>query len=50
MEERADAVLGELHATGNWRRIAEEIWPWLDAPPSTALGEADARWRSDQSS
>lgn len=22
------AVLGELGATANWRRIAEEVWPW----------------------
>ena len=39
------AVLGELNATANWRRIAEEIWPWLEASPSTPLGEAEARWR-----
>ncbi len=38
------AVLGELHATANWRRIAEELWPWIDAPPSTPLGEAEADW------
>jgi predicted unusual protein kinase regulating ubiquinone biosynthesis (AarF/ABC1/UbiB family) len=38
------AVLGQLHATANWRRIAEEIWPFTDGPPSTPLGEAEARW------
>lgn len=38
------AVLGELNATGNWRRITEEIWPWTRQPPSTPLGEADAEW------
>jgi predicted unusual protein kinase regulating ubiquinone biosynthesis (AarF/ABC1/UbiB family) len=39
------AILGQLQATANWRRIAEEIWPWVDRAPTTALGEADARWR-----
>jgi hypothetical protein len=38
------AVLGELGATGNWRRIAEEIWPFVQAPPSTELGEQEAAW------
>jgi len=39
------AVLAGLHATADWRRVAEEIWPWVSAPPSTPLGEADAAWR-----
>jgi predicted unusual protein kinase regulating ubiquinone biosynthesis (AarF/ABC1/UbiB family) len=38
------AVLGSLRATANWRRIAEEIWPFRLGPPSTAIGEAEARW------
>jgi predicted unusual protein kinase regulating ubiquinone biosynthesis (AarF/ABC1/UbiB family) len=38
------AVLGSLHATANWRRIAEEIWPFRNGPPSTPIGEAEARW------
>jgi predicted unusual protein kinase regulating ubiquinone biosynthesis (AarF/ABC1/UbiB family) len=38
------AVLGSLRATANWRRIAEEIWPFTEAPPSTPIGEAEARW------
>jgi predicted unusual protein kinase regulating ubiquinone biosynthesis (AarF/ABC1/UbiB family) len=38
------AVLGSLHATANWRRIAEEIWPFVNRPPSTPIGEAEARW------
>jgi predicted unusual protein kinase regulating ubiquinone biosynthesis (AarF/ABC1/UbiB family) len=38
------AVLGELRATADWRRIAEELWPWVDAPPSTELGRAEAAW------
>ena len=40
------ALLGELGAVGNWRRIANELWPWVDAPPSTHLGELEARWRA----
>ncbi len=40
------AVLGELTATANWRAIAEEIWPFVQAPPSTPMGEAEAGWRS----
>ncbi|HSS08918.1 MAG TPA: hypothetical protein VLL25_03480, partial [Acidimicrobiales bacterium] len=39
------AVLAGLGATANWRRIAEEIWPFVDAPPSTPLGELEGAWR-----
>jgi len=42
------ALLGSLHATANWRRIAEEIWPFRNAPPSTPIGEAEARWESSR--
>lgn len=42
------AILGQLDATANWRRIAEELWPWVAAPPSTPLGEAEAAWRSER--
>jgi predicted unusual protein kinase regulating ubiquinone biosynthesis (AarF/ABC1/UbiB family) len=38
------AVLGRLHATANFRRIAEELWPIVDGPPSTPMGEAEAVW------
>jgi predicted unusual protein kinase regulating ubiquinone biosynthesis (AarF/ABC1/UbiB family) len=38
------AVLGSLNATANWRRLAEEIWPFRNGPPSTPIGEAEARW------
>jgi predicted unusual protein kinase regulating ubiquinone biosynthesis (AarF/ABC1/UbiB family) len=38
------AVLGSLRATANWRRIAEELWPFVDGPPSTPMGEAEAAW------
>jgi predicted unusual protein kinase regulating ubiquinone biosynthesis (AarF/ABC1/UbiB family) len=40
------AVLGSLNATANWRRIAEEIWPFRNGPPSTPIGEAEARWEA----
>ncbi len=38
------AVLGRLRATRNWRRIAFELWPFVDAEPSTPMGEAEAAW------
>ncbi len=38
------ALLGELRATGDWRRVAEEIWPFVQATPSTPMGEAEAEW------
>ncbi|MBA3304025.1 MAG: AarF/ABC1/UbiB kinase family protein [Acidimicrobiia bacterium] len=37
-------LFGRLGATANWRRIAEELWPIVDAPPSTALGREEAAW------
>jgi predicted unusual protein kinase regulating ubiquinone biosynthesis (AarF/ABC1/UbiB family) len=43
------AVLGQLHATADWRRIAEEIWPFVQAPPSTPMGEAETAWRAGRS-
>ncbi len=38
------ALLGDLNATGNYRAIAEELWPFMQSPPSTPLGEAEAKW------
>jgi predicted unusual protein kinase regulating ubiquinone biosynthesis (AarF/ABC1/UbiB family) len=40
------ALLGDLHATANWRAIAEEIWPFMQAAPSTPMGAAEAAWRA----
>jgi predicted unusual protein kinase regulating ubiquinone biosynthesis (AarF/ABC1/UbiB family) len=40
------AVLGELSASGDWRAIAEEIWPFVRGPASTPMGEAEAAWRA----
>lgn len=38
------SILADLDATANWRRIAEELWPFTDAGPSTPLGEEEHRW------
>ena len=38
------AVLGRLRARRNWRRIAFELWPFVDGDPSTPMGEAEAAW------
>jgi len=38
------AILGDLRATANFRRIANELWPWVDGPASTDLGRAEAAW------
>jgi predicted unusual protein kinase regulating ubiquinone biosynthesis (AarF/ABC1/UbiB family) len=44
------ALLGELTATANWRAIAEEIWPFVQGPASTPIGEAEAAWRAQRQS
>ena len=38
------ALLGELGATGNYRRIAEELWPFVAGPPSTPMAVAEQPW------
>ncbi len=38
------ALLGHLGATADWRGVAEELWPWVNAPASTPLGQEEARW------
>jgi predicted unusual protein kinase regulating ubiquinone biosynthesis (AarF/ABC1/UbiB family) len=38
------ALLGRLRAQGNWRRIAFELWPFVEGDPSTPMGEAEALW------
>jgi hypothetical protein len=40
------AILGRLHATADWRRIAEELWPFTHGPPTTDLGREEAIWRA----
>jgi predicted unusual protein kinase regulating ubiquinone biosynthesis (AarF/ABC1/UbiB family) len=39
------AVLGDLTATADWRAIAEEIWPFVQGPPSTPIGRAEVAWK-----
>jgi predicted unusual protein kinase regulating ubiquinone biosynthesis (AarF/ABC1/UbiB family) len=43
------ALLGELSATADWRGIAEEIWPFVQGPPTTPMGQAEAGWRAARS-
>jgi hypothetical protein len=38
------ALLGELRATGNYRRIAEELWPFVQGPPTTPMADAEQEW------
>jgi predicted unusual protein kinase regulating ubiquinone biosynthesis (AarF/ABC1/UbiB family) len=38
------AILGQLCATADFRRIAEELWPFVNGPPSTPLGVEEAAW------
>lgn len=42
------AILGRLGATGNFRRISEELWPMTNAAPSTPMGEQEARWLAER--
>jgi predicted unusual protein kinase regulating ubiquinone biosynthesis (AarF/ABC1/UbiB family) len=39
------AIFGELRATENWRRLAEEIWPFVGGPPATAMGREIEAWQ-----
>jgi predicted unusual protein kinase regulating ubiquinone biosynthesis (AarF/ABC1/UbiB family) len=38
------AIFGQLRATANWRRISEELWPFVGGPPSTPMGHEAAAW------
>lgn len=31
------AIFGDLNATANWRKMAEELWPFILGPPSTPM-------------
>jgi hypothetical protein len=42
------ALLGELRATGNYRRMAEELWPFVQGAPSTAMAKAEQQWLTGQ--
>lgn len=39
------SILAEMNATGDWRALAEEIWPFFQGPPSTPMGAAEAAWK-----
>ena len=43
------AILGRLNATTDWRGVAEELWPSVDGPPCTPLGEQEAHWLATRS-
>jgi predicted unusual protein kinase regulating ubiquinone biosynthesis (AarF/ABC1/UbiB family) len=38
------ALLGELTASGNYRKMAEELWPFVQGPPSTPMADAEQAW------
>jgi predicted unusual protein kinase regulating ubiquinone biosynthesis (AarF/ABC1/UbiB family) len=38
------ALLGELRASGNYRRMAEELWPFTQGPPSTPMAQLEQPW------
>ncbi len=38
------AILGELGASGNYRAISKEIWPFAEGQPSTEMGRREAQW------
>ena len=42
------AIFGQLRATANWRRISEEIWPFVNGPPSTEMGCRAAAWAAER--
>jgi predicted unusual protein kinase regulating ubiquinone biosynthesis (AarF/ABC1/UbiB family) len=42
------AIFGQLHATANWRRISEELWPIVGGPPTTELGHQAAAWAASR--
>ncbi len=38
------SLFGRLGATGDWRRVADELWPFVSAGPSTPMGREIERW------
>jgi predicted unusual protein kinase regulating ubiquinone biosynthesis (AarF/ABC1/UbiB family) len=42
------AILGQLRATADYRKVAEELWPMVNGPPSTPLGDAEAAWLTER--
>jgi predicted unusual protein kinase regulating ubiquinone biosynthesis (AarF/ABC1/UbiB family) len=43
------ALFGDMEATGDWRRLAEELWPFVEAGPSTDMGRTIAAWERTRS-
>jgi predicted unusual protein kinase regulating ubiquinone biosynthesis (AarF/ABC1/UbiB family) len=41
------AIFGQLRATANWRRISDELWPFVGGAPSTELGRQAAAWTAN---
>jgi hypothetical protein len=35
-----------LSGTADWRAISEEIWPFVQGPASTPIGQAEAAWQA----
>jgi predicted unusual protein kinase regulating ubiquinone biosynthesis (AarF/ABC1/UbiB family) len=42
------ALFGDLGARNNWRRLAEELWPFVESEPSTPMGERIAEWEAER--
>jgi predicted unusual protein kinase regulating ubiquinone biosynthesis (AarF/ABC1/UbiB family) len=42
------AVFGQMNATADWRRLADEIWPFVDAAPSTPMGWEIDVWQRER--
>ena len=38
------ALFAQLEARQNWRRIGEEVWPFVGAAPSSPMGQTIERW------
>lgn len=42
------ALFGELEAIRDWRGLADEIWPFVDADPTTPMGGAIREWEIER--
>ena len=42
------ALLGDLNATGNYRAIAEELWPFMQSPPRPLLSTMQPVWETPE--
>lgn len=40
------SLIAQMGATANWRRITEELWPFVNGPPATPMGVEIAAWRA----